>query len=304
MLKRVWLRSAAAAVLLAAVFPCAQARPQAKTKITQSSSGETSVSTGPAAGLGTGRSEGGGGITSGPAVHAGHKPASFNPAGGVTRGAGGGVSGGTLGGGSGGGGGTGGGGTGGGGSSSPKAVPASCFGRQVVWGDGDSQAYMASNKNEGFGGNYRNHNGRMHVLQFKTDKAGYWVNIRIVFDADYVSGFISPVPCDYTWASQNNTIKEGYGAWDLPVLNDAQFNEIKKRQKPFDQWYGYNYRLLPNTYYYFHAMNVSGLAGIKNDAQLTAAPETCQGDRGNGDCYYLILMLQNKFHVGGPAPIP
>lgn len=183
-----------------------------------------------------------------------------------------------------------------------------CFGRRVVLGDYTSRAYLLSDKGEGY--DYRMFSTQqdvMHVMRFKTDKSGSQIMIYVVYDEGFTkTNFISPTPCDYEWAYRHNlaNIADHYG---VPVFTDKEADD-RYREAPAvygrKDWYGLvplgnpslkNPHLLPNTFYYLHAINVDlGLArGFSTSAQLAAAPETCQGNRGGGYCYYL------KFDIGG-----
>lgn len=295
---------AAAAALVLGFSADARSRPQSKTKMTRSTSGETAVSTGPVPGLAAGRSEGGGGISFG-VVNLGRKPAGSGAKGsaGGTRGGGAGVSGGT---GTGGGGGAGGGGGGGAAPSVPIPIPRSCFGRNVVSGDWDSP-YASSDKQEGFGVDYRTRRDLMHVVRFKTGPPGYTAQFWVIYDESFfISSFISPKPCDYEEAYKLGLSRRAGGGWFVPVVTDSQAVEMYKPKGPndiYDQWRmnPKDTHLLPNTYYYMHVINVDMPMTdtrlrplITTGAQLAAAPETCDGNRGDGWCYYLRFTFQTK----------
>lgn len=191
-------------------------------------------------------------------------------------------------------------------SSAPGSVPGSCFGRSVVSGDLDSEAYMKSDKGEGFGPDFRTRMNVMHIMRFKTDAAGYMMEGWVIYDEEFqLTAFVSPSPCDYTWAYQHGTVSQSHLL--LPVLTDRQaaalYAKPKNRIDGHKPWHGLkkNAHLLPDTYYYLHIVNASGK--YTSNADLAAAPESCRGNRGNGNCYYLRLTFQTK-NPGGPSPFP
>lgn len=190
--------------------------------------------------------------------------------------------------------------------SAPGSVPSSCFGRSVVSGDLDSEAYMKSDKGQGFGPDFRTRMNVMHIMRFKTDAAGYMLEGWVIYDEEFqLTSFVSPSPCDYTWAYQHGTVTQSH--LHLPVLTDSQaaalYAKPKNRIDGHKPWHGLkkNAHLLPNTYYYLNIVNASGK--YTSNAEIAAAPESCRGNRGNGNCYYLRLTFQTK-NYGGPSPFP